>query len=61
MKKRFIHMIPLIMAAGIYFPAWWLRSSHDDPYNKALGGAMMGVSFFLFAYYILRELFKKDN
>jgi hypothetical protein len=54
-------MIPLIMAAGIYFPAWWLRSSHDDPFNKALGGAMMGISFFLFAYYILRELFKKDN
>jgi hypothetical protein len=57
-RDRIIHIIPLIMAAGMFFPAWWLRSSHNDPFNKALGGAMMGIAFLLFAYYILRELFK---
>lgn len=62
MRKRFIHTIPLILAALLFFPAWWLRSSsEDDQYNKAVGGVAMGVAFSLFAFYILRELFKKEK
>lgn len=61
MKKRFIRIIPLVIAAMFFFPAWWLRSSYEDPYNKAMGGVLMGIAFFLFAYYILRELFKTEK
>lgn len=62
MRKRFIHIIPLILAAVLFFPAWWMRTSNEgDPYNKAVGGVAMGVAFSLFAYYILRELFKREK